>query len=36
MKRKQFTQSSASVEIPGFTKRKWKTFQPIFALTDEI
>ena len=28
--------NSTSVEIPNFTRGKWKTNQPIFALTDEI
>jgi len=28
--------NSASVEIPDFTREKWKTNQPIFGLTDEM
>ena len=28
--------NSASVEIPDFTRGKWKTNQPIFGLTDEM
>ncbi len=28
--------NSASVEIPDFTRGKWKTNQPIFAITDEM
>ena len=28
--------NSTSVEIPDFTRGKWKSNQPIFGLTDEM
>jgi len=33
---KSIRMNSASVRIPDFTRRKWKTNKPIFGLNDEV